>query len=68
MNQCMTLSVDAEGVALVTIDVQGRPMNVLTPDFNAQLNATLDQIKADAAIRGAVFCSAKADFMAGADL
>jgi len=68
MNQCMTLSVDAEGVALVTIDVQGRPMNVLTPDFHAQLNATLDQIKADAAIRGAVFCSAKADFMAGADL
>ena len=41
MNQCMTLSVDAEGVALVTIDVQGRPMNVLTPDFHAQLNATL---------------------------
>ncbi|NBU41992.1 MAG: hypothetical protein EBS51_14570 [Planctomycetia bacterium] len=68
MNQCMTWRVDAEGVALVTIDVQGRPMNVLTPDFHAQLDATLDQLKADPAVRGAVFTSAKADFMAGADL
>jgi len=68
MNQCMTLSVDADGVALVTIDVQGRPMNVLTPDFHAELSATLDQIKANEAVKGAVFTSAKADFMAGADL
>ena len=68
MNQCLSLNVDADGVALVTIDVVGRPMNVLTPTFHAEFDAALDQIKSDAAIRGAVFVSAKADFMAGADL
>ena len=68
MNQCMNLAVDADGIALVTIDVQGRPMNVLTPQFHAELHATLDAIKADDKIRGAVITSAKADFMAGADL
>ena len=33
MNQTLTLSVDADGIALLTIDVQGRPMNVVTPEF-----------------------------------
>jgi 3-hydroxyacyl-CoA dehydrogenase/enoyl-CoA hydratase/3-hydroxybutyryl-CoA epimerase len=68
MNQCLTMTVDSDGIALVTLAVQGRPMNVLTAEFCAELSAIADRLGGEAAIRGAVFTSAKADFMAGADL
>jgi len=68
MNQCLTMSVGGDGIALVTIDVQGRPMNVLTAEFGTELTAVVAQIAGDPQIKGAVFTSARADFMAGADL
>lgn len=68
MNQTLSLTVGADGIALVTIDVQGRPMNVLTPEFGAELREAISRISTDGGIKGAIVTSAKADFMAGADL
>jgi len=68
MNQCLTIAVDNDGIALVTLDVKGRPMNVLTAAFCAELSTIVERIATESAIKGAVFTSAKADFMAGADL
>jgi 3-hydroxyacyl-CoA dehydrogenase/enoyl-CoA hydratase/3-hydroxybutyryl-CoA epimerase len=68
MTQNIHYSVDADGIAILAVDVAGRPMNVLTPEFRADLAACIDKVVADPAVRGAVVCSAKSSFMAGADI
>lgn len=60
---------DADGIALLTIDVPNQTMNVMTPQFLADLAALVEKVATDAAIKGAVITSGKASgFMAGADL
>ena len=60
---------DADGILTLTIDLPGQSMNVITPEFTADLAAAIETIKADAAIKGVVVTSGKASgFMAGADL
>jgi 3-hydroxyacyl-CoA dehydrogenase/enoyl-CoA hydratase/3-hydroxybutyryl-CoA epimerase len=66
MAQNIQFSVDADGIAHLKIDVEGRPMNVLTPGFQADLAECIDKVAADPAIKGAVISSAKSSFMAGA--
>jgi len=67
--QTLKIQVDPEGIALVVIDLPGRPMNVVTPEFQSELAAAIDRIAGDASIRGAVLTSGKAgSFIAGADL
>lgn len=61
-------SVDSDGIALITLDVPDRPMNVLTPELLAELGAATEAAVADAAVRGLVITSGKASFVAGADL
>jgi len=68
MTQNIQYSVDADGIAHLKIDVAGRPMNVLTPEFRADLAACVDKLVADPAVKGAVVSSAKSSFMAGADI
>jgi len=68
MSKTIRIDVDAAGTALLTIDVPGKPVNLITPEFQADLAATVDRIAADPAIKGAIVTSAKRDFMAGADL
>ncbi len=68
MTQNIRYSVDADGIANLAIDVAGRPMNVLTPEFRSDLAACIDKVVGDPAVRGAVVCSAKSSFMAGADI
>jgi 3-hydroxyacyl-CoA dehydrogenase/enoyl-CoA hydratase/3-hydroxybutyryl-CoA epimerase len=68
MTQNIRYSVDADGIAILAIDVAGRPMNVLTPEFRADLAECIDKVVADSSVRGAVVCSAKSSFMAGADI
>jgi 3-hydroxyacyl-CoA dehydrogenase/enoyl-CoA hydratase/3-hydroxybutyryl-CoA epimerase len=68
MTQNIRYSVDADGIAMLAIDVAGRPMNVLTPEFRADLATSIDKVANDSAVRGAVICSAKPSFMAGADI
>jgi 3-hydroxyacyl-CoA dehydrogenase / enoyl-CoA hydratase / 3-hydroxybutyryl-CoA epimerase len=60
--------VDKSGIAELTIDVKERSMNVMTPEFLADLSKAVDRIATDDAVRGAVITSAKDSFMAGADL
>ena len=60
---------DADGILLLTIDVPGQSMNVITPQVSADLIAAIARIKAEDQIKGAVLTSGKASgFMAGADL
>lgn len=69
MHSNIRFEVDADGVALLTLDVPGRPMNVFTPGFTDDLRAAVAQIAQRADVRGAVVTSGKASgFMAGADL
>src|SRR5277367_6578556 len=62
------LETDADGVALVSWDMPGRSMNVLNPEVIAEISAIVDYVAKDAAIKGAVFTSAKEGFSGGADL
>ncbi len=65
----ITFTVDADGIAVLTIDVEGRPQNVVTPGFVEDLSAAVDRLAADDSLIGAVLTSGKASgFMAGADL
>lgn len=67
--QTLKLSVDSDGIALITIDLPDRPMNVLTPQLQLDLAAAIEQIAADAAIRGGILTSGKhGSFIAGADI
>ena len=59
---------DADGIALVTWDMPGRSMNVLTAEVVAEMAAIVDAIANDSAIKGAVFTSGKEGFSGGADL
>jgi 3-hydroxyacyl-CoA dehydrogenase/enoyl-CoA hydratase/3-hydroxybutyryl-CoA epimerase len=68
MTQNIRYAVDADGIAILTIDVPDRPMNVLTPGFRSDLVACIDRVAGDPAVRGAVVCSGKSSFMAGADI
>jgi 3-hydroxyacyl-CoA dehydrogenase/enoyl-CoA hydratase/3-hydroxybutyryl-CoA epimerase len=62
------VEVDADGIALITLDDASRPMNVVSPEFIDDMIAAIERIAADPAVRGAVITSAKPAFMAGADL
>ncbi len=68
MPKHFTLAVDADGIALITMDSPGRSMNVLGPDVETELAAIVEQVVTDAAIRGAIITSGKPSFLAGYDL
>ncbi|MCV6594545.1 MAG: 3-hydroxyacyl-CoA dehydrogenase NAD-binding domain-containing protein [Silicimonas sp.] len=64
-----TLTKDADGVGIITWDVPGKSMNVLTEQGIADLKTAIDAANADEAINGVVVTSAKeGSFGAGADL
>ena len=62
------LDVDADGIALVTWDMPGKSMNVIDITVIEELEAIVDKVAADAAIKGAVITSGKETFGGGADL
>ncbi len=66
--QNFRFELDADGVALITWDMPGRSMNVLTEEVISELNVLVDKIAADASIKGAVITSGKESFSGGADL
>ncbi|MGP2491046.1 3-hydroxyacyl-CoA dehydrogenase NAD-binding domain-containing protein [Mesorhizobium sp. PUT5] len=63
-----TLDIDADGIALVTWDMPDRSMNVFTEEVMRELDAIIDKVASDAAIKGAVITSGKETFSGGADL
>ena len=68
MAEHLSLNVDNDGIATLTLDVSDRPMNVIGPQIMSELEAALDKIEHDDSIKGTLITSAKQDFMAGADL
>jgi 3-hydroxyacyl-CoA dehydrogenase/enoyl-CoA hydratase/3-hydroxybutyryl-CoA epimerase len=69
MQKSIHLEVGADGVALVTLDLADRSMNVFTPAFTRDLNDVVHQLETRADIVGAVITSGKnTGFLAGADL
>ena len=63
-----TVDVDADGIALVTWNMPDRSMNVFTEEVMNELDKIIDQVVADAGIKGAVITSGKDSFSGGADL
>lgn len=63
-----TVETDADGIALVTWDMPDRSMNVFTEEVMNELDKIIDQVVADAGIKGAVITSGKDSFSGGADL
>ncbi len=59
---------DAGGIALLTWDMQGRTMNVITPQVIDELDQAVDHVTAEASIKGCVITSGKETFSGGADL
>jgi len=68
MQKHFTLAVDADGIALITMDSPGRSMNVLGPEVEQELAGIVETVAGDAAIRGAIITSGKPSFLAGYDL
>ncbi|MBZ9819531.1 3-hydroxyacyl-CoA dehydrogenase NAD-binding domain-containing protein [Mesorhizobium sp. CA4] len=63
-----TLDVDADGIALVTWDMPDRSMNVFTEEVMRELNAIVEKVTGDAAVKGVVITSGKDTFSGGADI
>ncbi len=55
-------------VAIITWDMEGRSMNVMTADVIRELDAEVDKVLADDSLKGAVITSAKGDMGGGVDL
>jgi 3-hydroxyacyl-CoA dehydrogenase / enoyl-CoA hydratase / 3-hydroxybutyryl-CoA epimerase len=62
------VDLDGDGIALVTWDVPGRTMNLISLEAIQQLAALVEQLAGDAAVKGVVITSGKDTFCAGADL
>ncbi|MGA3339803.1 MAG: 3-hydroxyacyl-CoA dehydrogenase NAD-binding domain-containing protein [Methylocella sp.] len=59
---------DSDGIALLTWDMPGRSMNVITPEVIGEIEAIVDHVAAEASIKGCVITSGKDNFSGGADL
>ncbi|MEW6767168.1 MAG: 3-hydroxyacyl-CoA dehydrogenase NAD-binding domain-containing protein [Pseudomonadota bacterium] len=62
------VEIDSDGIALVTWDIPGKPMNVIDETSGTELAAIVKQMTDDAAVKGVVITSGKDAFCAGADL
>ena len=68
MTKSVRLNVGDDGVALITIDMPGRSMNVLNTDSIDAYAEAVEAVLADPAVKGAIVTSGKPSFIAGADL
>jgi 3-hydroxyacyl-CoA dehydrogenase / enoyl-CoA hydratase / 3-hydroxybutyryl-CoA epimerase len=63
-----SLEIGADGIALATWNMPGRSVNVIDAAAIGELSAIVEQVAADAAIKGAIITSGKDTFCVGADL
>ncbi len=61
-------TVDNDGIALLTWDMPGRSMNVITQEVMTELETVIARVSSDPAIKGCVIVSGKDSFSGGADL
>ncbi len=65
----INVEIDSDGIALVTIDLPGKSMNVWDGDLIADFSQWVDDFVGDDNVKGAVITSGKpSGFLAGADL
>ena len=67
-HSAITLDIGADGIAVATMDLPGRPMNVVNDELMSALAAIVERLVGDPAIKGMVLASGKADFCAGGDI
>ena len=63
-----TMKTGDDGVAIITWDVPGKSMNVMSATGFQELDALIDEVLSSDDIKGAVITSAKKDFAGGMDL
>ena len=68
MSKTIQYFIDRGGIALLTIDLPGKSMNVLTPELMQDLDSLVERAAADHHVRGIVITSGKSAFIAGADI
>jgi 3-hydroxyacyl-CoA dehydrogenase / enoyl-CoA hydratase / 3-hydroxybutyryl-CoA epimerase len=67
--QAIRYDLDAAGIATVTLDAPGAPVNTMTPQWQADLAEAADALERDKdRIKGVLLASAKSTFFAGAEL
>ena len=64
----LTLAKGEDGVAILTYDLPGRPMNVITDQATRELDEMADTLAADDEIKSVVLFGKPANFIAGADI
>ncbi|MDB5714873.1 MAG: hypothetical protein JWO15_2270 [Sphingomonadales bacterium] len=69
MMKNFTIVIDGDGIALLTFDVPGRPVNLISASVQQDLGILVATIKSNDAIRGVILRSGKkGSFCVGADL
>jgi len=63
----VTLTLGDDGILVATMDLAGRPMNVVGDVLMEGIHAAVDKLAADG-VKGMILTSGKADFCAGGDL
>jgi 3-hydroxyacyl-CoA dehydrogenase/enoyl-CoA hydratase/3-hydroxybutyryl-CoA epimerase len=63
-----TLAIDTDGIALVTWQMAGRSMNVITVSVMDELERLIGEFSSNAAIKGVIITSGKETFSGGADI
>ena len=67
MSDAVSLEVGSDGILVATMNLPGRPMNVVGDELMAGIAAAVDRLS-DPAVKGMIFASGKADFCAGGDI
>ncbi len=67
MSNAVKLEVGSDGILVATMDLPGRPMNVVGDTLMEGIAAAVEKL-ADPAVKGMILTSGKADFCAGGDL
>ena len=67
MTAAIKLETGDDGIVVATMDLPGRPMNVVNDELMLGIAAAVEQL-ADPAAKGLILTSGKADFCAGGDL
>jgi 3-hydroxyacyl-CoA dehydrogenase/enoyl-CoA hydratase/3-hydroxybutyryl-CoA epimerase len=68
MSNAITMDVGSDGIAVATMDLPGRPMNVVGDELMTALAHVVERVESDDEIKGLVLTSGKADFCAGGDI
>ncbi len=68
MPELITCTLEADGLLLASIDMTDRTMNVFSFALMDALDALMDRVERDDAVKAVVLTSGKSTFLAGADL